>query len=134
MIRIAPTGRVLAVAAAASLALTACGGGGGDTAAKQSESAAPSTAASSAPAAKGDGTLTLGTVLPQMDRVSDPQLKVHALVEAAYLHNEIGQYRLGLHYAERILSDHPDSRARCFAEFLKYDAMMNLSALPADNI
>ncbi|MEV4010346.1 ABC transporter substrate-binding protein [Nonomuraea angiospora] len=66
MIRIAPTGRVLAVAAAASLALTACGGGGGDTAAKQSESAAPSTAASSAPAAaKGDGTLTLGTVLPQ---------------------------------------------------------------------
>ncbi|KAB8189948.1 ABC transporter substrate-binding protein [Nonomuraea phyllanthi] len=62
MIRIAPTGRVLAVAAAASLALTACGGGG-DTAAKQTESAAP---ASSAPAAaKGDGVLTLGTVLPQ---------------------------------------------------------------------
>ncbi|MFC4007500.1 ABC transporter substrate-binding protein [Nonomuraea purpurea] len=64
MKRIAPTARVLAVAAAASLALTACGGGG-DTAAQQSESAAPSAAASSAPAAKGDGTLTIGTVLPQ---------------------------------------------------------------------
>ncbi|WP_378787827.1 ABC transporter substrate-binding protein [Nonomuraea fastidiosa] len=64
MNRIAPAGRVLAVAAAASLALTACGSGGGDTAAQ--ESAAPaSSAASSAPAAKGDGTLTLGTVLPQ---------------------------------------------------------------------
>ncbi|MFI7612944.1 ABC transporter substrate-binding protein [Nonomuraea terrae] len=64
MIRIAPAGRVLAVAAAASLALTACGSG--DTAAQQTTgSAAPSTAASSAPAAKGDGTLTLGTVLPQ---------------------------------------------------------------------
>lgn len=74
----------------------------------------------------------LGTVLPQLDRVSDPQLRVHALVEAAYLHNEIGQYPLGLQYAERILSDHPDSRARCFAEYLKYDAMINLASLPAD--
>ncbi len=74
----------------------------------------------------------LGNVLPQMDRVSDPQLKVHALVEAAYLHNEIGQYGLGLQYAERILSEHSDSRARCFAEYLKYDAMMNLATMPAD--
>ncbi|MEV0619905.1 ABC transporter substrate-binding protein [Nonomuraea sp. NPDC050404] len=64
MNRIAPVGRVLAVAAAASLALTACGGGG-DTAGQEPASAAPSTAASSAPAAEGDGKLTLGTVLPQ---------------------------------------------------------------------
>ncbi|MFG1695626.1 ABC transporter substrate-binding protein [Nonomuraea sp. NPDC049309] len=61
MIRIAPVGRALAVVAATSLALTACGGGG-DTATQTSESAAP---ASSAPAAKGDGTLTIGTLLPQ---------------------------------------------------------------------
>ncbi|NUO96320.1 MAG: ABC transporter substrate-binding protein [Nonomuraea sp.] len=66
MIRIAPAGRFLAVAAAASLALTACGGGG-DTAAQQSTSAAPSSSApaTESAAAKGDGTLTLGTVLPQ---------------------------------------------------------------------
>ncbi|MGW4801412.1 ABC transporter substrate-binding protein, partial [Nonomuraea sp. NPDC004297] len=65
MNRTAPMGRMLAVAAAASLALTACGGGG-DTA-EQSASTAPSAASSSgaAPAAKGDGTLTIGTVLPQ---------------------------------------------------------------------
>ncbi|SEG83279.1 branched-chain amino acid transport system substrate-binding protein [Nonomuraea solani] len=61
MIRIAPVGRALAVVAATSLALTACGGGG-DTATQTSPSAAP---ASSAPAAKGDGVLTLGTLLPQ---------------------------------------------------------------------
>ncbi|WP_113700366.1 ABC transporter substrate-binding protein [Nonomuraea lactucae] len=61
MVRIAPVGRALAVAAATSLALTACGGGGGDTAAKPSDTAA----SSAAPAAKGDGTLTLGTLLPQ---------------------------------------------------------------------
>ncbi|MFI7704798.1 ABC transporter substrate-binding protein [Nonomuraea sp. NPDC049480] len=61
MIRIAPVGRALAVVAATSLALTACGGGS-NTATQTS----PSAPASSAPAAtKGDGTLTLGTLLPQ---------------------------------------------------------------------
>ena len=64
MIRIAPVGRALAVVAATSLALTACGGGGGNTATQTSESAAAPS--SSAPAAaKGDGTLTIGTLLPQ---------------------------------------------------------------------
>ncbi|MFC4007498.1 ABC transporter substrate-binding protein [Nonomuraea purpurea] len=62
MIRIAPVGRALAVVAATSLALTACGGGS-NTATQSSPSAAQSSAA--APAAKGDGTLTLGTLLPQ---------------------------------------------------------------------
>lgn len=61
MVRIAPVGRALAVVAATSLALTACGGGS-DTATPSSPSAAPSSAAT---AAKGDGTLTLGTLLPQ---------------------------------------------------------------------
>ncbi|MEO3884814.1 ABC transporter substrate-binding protein [Nonomuraea sp. B5E05] len=64
MIRIAPVGRALAVAAATSLALTACGGGG-DTATQTSESAAPASSSSAPAAAKGDGTLTLGTLLPQ---------------------------------------------------------------------
>ncbi|NUO96322.1 MAG: ABC transporter substrate-binding protein [Nonomuraea sp.] len=62
MIRIAPVGRALAVVAATSLALTACGGGDSNTATQSSQPAAPS---SSAPAAKGDGTLTIGTLLPQ---------------------------------------------------------------------
>ncbi|MEV4546359.1 ABC transporter substrate-binding protein [Nonomuraea wenchangensis] len=66
MIRIAPVGRALAVLAATSLTLTACGGGGGDTASETSPSSAAPAASSSAPAAtKGDGTLTIGTLLPQ---------------------------------------------------------------------
>ncbi|MDF5755966.1 ABC transporter substrate-binding protein [Spongiactinospora sp. TRM90649] len=62
MIRIAPVGRVLAVAAAASLALTACGGGDNAAAPADTTSAVPSTSAAQA---KGDGTLTIGTLLPQ---------------------------------------------------------------------
>ncbi|MEV6149047.1 ABC transporter substrate-binding protein [Nonomuraea sp. NPDC052129] len=55
--------KLLTAAAVSSLALTACGGGGGgaDTGAKEATSAAPTSAA----AAKGDGTLTIGTLLPQ---------------------------------------------------------------------
>ncbi|WP_336209197.1 ABC transporter substrate-binding protein [Nonomuraea sp. LPB2021202275-12-8] len=54
--------RVLAAATAACLALAACGGGGTTTAPSATGSAsAPATAQ----AAKGDGTLTIGTVLPQ---------------------------------------------------------------------
>ncbi|MEZ0071778.1 ABC transporter substrate-binding protein [Planotetraspora sp. GP83] len=63
MIRIAPIGRALAVAAAAGLALTACGGG---TESAAPASSAPAASASSAPAgAKGDGVLTIGALLPQ---------------------------------------------------------------------
>ncbi|MCK2220932.1 ABC transporter substrate-binding protein [Actinomadura sp. ATCC 31491] len=65
MIRIAPVGRALAVVAATSLALTACGGGGGNTATETSPSSAAPASSSAAPATKGDGTLTLGTLLPQ---------------------------------------------------------------------
>ncbi|WP_084956508.1 ABC transporter substrate-binding protein [Thermoactinospora rubra] len=64
MIRIAPLGRALAVAAATSLALTACGGGG-DTANPPAATNTAAPATSAAPAAKGDGTLTIGTLLPQ---------------------------------------------------------------------
>src|SRR5690606_38480703 len=67
MVRIAPVGRVLAVVAATSLALTACGGGSDTASEATPSSAAPSSAA---PAAQGDGTLTIGTLLPQTGALS----------------------------------------------------------------
>ncbi|GGO02219.1 amino acid ABC transporter substrate-binding protein [Microbispora rosea subsp. aerata] len=64
MIRIAPLGRALAVAAAATLALTACGGGE-DSAAPASSAPAAESSAPAAATAQGDGVLTIGTLLPQ---------------------------------------------------------------------
>jgi len=54
MIRPTPVWRLLAVVGAASLALTACGGEGGETAPKEKPAIA-----------KGDGTLVVGSLLPQ---------------------------------------------------------------------
>ena len=60
MIRPNPIWRSVAILGVAGLVLTACGGGddGDDTAAEP-------TGSSSAPAAKGDGELVIGTLLPQ---------------------------------------------------------------------
>jgi len=59
---------MLAAISAGALALAACGGDSESDTAQTAESAAPSAAESSAPAAKqnqADGTLTIGTLLPQ---------------------------------------------------------------------
>ncbi len=63
MIRPNRAWRTAVVLAAASLALTACGGNDSDSGNSAGSSASPSESAS-APA-KGDGTLTVGTLLPQ---------------------------------------------------------------------
>jgi branched-chain amino acid transport system substrate-binding protein len=59
MIRPTKSWRSVAILATAGLVLTACGDDGGDTAAE------PDQSESSKPAAKGDGELVIGSVLPQ---------------------------------------------------------------------
>ena len=56
--------RTAVVLATASLALTACGSNSDNNSAGSSSSSSPSESSSAAPA-KGDGTLTVGTLLPQ---------------------------------------------------------------------
>ncbi len=80
-----------------------------------------------------EGLRQLGDTLVQLDSIRDSALREHALLEAAYIHNEVGQYRLGLHYAERVLEGEPIPRSRCFAEYLRFDAMQNLGILPRDD-
>jgi ABC-type branched-subunit amino acid transport system substrate-binding protein len=62
MIRPSRTWRTAVVLGVAGLALAACGGGGGEPAA---EGTGGATTQAEAPAASGDGTLTVGTLLPQ---------------------------------------------------------------------
>jgi branched-chain amino acid transport system substrate-binding protein len=63
MIRPTPLWRMVAVAGAASLVLAACGGDDDDTAGTDTETAAEET--EEAATAEGDGTLTIGTLLPE---------------------------------------------------------------------
>jgi len=80
-----------------------------------------------------EGLRQLGDTLVHLDQVKDNELRAHALLEAAYIHNEVGQYRLGLHYAERVLENEPPARTRCFANYMRFDAMQNLAVLPSED-
>ncbi|WP_139381606.1 sensor domain-containing diguanylate cyclase [Pseudoxanthomonas indica] len=80
-----------------------------------------------------DGLRQLGDTLVHIDQVHNSDIRTHGLIEAAYIHNEVGQYRLGLHYAERLLAAELPPRTRCFAEYLRYDAMQNLAVLPTSD-
>jgi len=66
MIRPTPIWRSVAVLGVAGIVLTACGGSsGGETTGSAGSDSPSASASSSAPTAKGDGTLKIGTLLPQ---------------------------------------------------------------------
>jgi branched-chain amino acid transport system substrate-binding protein len=65
MIRPTPLWRMVAVAGAASLVLAACGGDDGDDTAGTDTETAETEETEEAATAEGDGTLTLGTLLPE---------------------------------------------------------------------
>ncbi len=80
-----------------------------------------------------EGLRQLDQTLELVDRIEDTDLRAHGLGVAAVMYNEIGEYRLGLHYAERILANPPHGRARCFAGQYRAEALWQLKRLPASD-
>ncbi|GAB3383609.1 GGDEF domain-containing protein [Lysobacter fragariae] len=77
-----------------------------------------------------EGLRALNQTLPLRSRVTDPALRQDGLSVGAVLYNQLGQYELGLTYAEEILSGSPSPRGRCFAGQLRLEALYNLGKLP----
>jgi diguanylate cyclase len=75
----------------------------------------------------------LEDMLELVDAIDSADLRAQGLGVAAITYNQLGQYRLGLHYAERTLADAGTARTRCFAGHLKMEAMFHLQALGADS-
>ena len=81
-----------------------------------------------------DGLRQLDRTLPLIGQARDPNTREHVLNVAGVLYNEIGQHRLGLKYAEQLLSDESAApRTRCFASEVKFEALLQLKALSADD-
>jgi diguanylate cyclase (GGDEF)-like protein len=80
-----------------------------------------------------EGLRQLGHTMALIDRIQDAELRQHGMIVAATLYNQIGQYKLGLQYADRILSEKAPARTRCFAGQYRLEALQNLKALPADD-
>jgi diguanylate cyclase (GGDEF)-like protein len=80
-----------------------------------------------------EGLRQLGHTMALIDSIQDAELRQHGMVVAATLYNQIGQYKLGLQYADRILAEKAPVRTRCFAGQYRLEALQNLKALPADD-
>jgi len=65
--------------------------------------------------------------------VKDMDVRHDGVNVAAVLYNQLGQYKLGLEYAEETLSGNPDPRARCIAGSLRVEAQYRLGLLTGDD-
>jgi diguanylate cyclase (GGDEF)-like protein len=71
----------------------------------------------------GTGLGFMDKSLALMPRIRDRQLRHDGFTVAALLYNQVGQYELGRQFAERILADAPGERSRCFAGYLRMEAI-----------
>lgn len=77
-----------------------------------------------------EGLRQLEETLALAEQVSSDELRHQGFGVAALIHNQIGQHKLALHYAERILASATDGRTRCFANQARFEALQNLGTLP----
>lgn len=80
-----------------------------------------------------EGLRHLNQAMPTRDRVRDKDIRHDGINSAASLYNALGQYKLGLQYADETLSGEPNPRARCAAGLFGLQAKLQLGALPADD-
>lgn len=76
-----------------------------------------------------EGLRLLAEILPRVDEVDDRDIRHHAFTVAAVIYNQVGQYELGLHYADRVLGDQATPRTACLTGFSRLEALYNLGLL-----
>ena len=81
-----------------------------------------------------EGLRQLDQTLPLIDKVKNLEWRLNGLGVASFLYNQIGQYKLGLHFADQILSQPAPERTQCFAGHGRLEALQNLTALPTDDV
>lgn len=76
-----------------------------------------------------EGLRLLNQTLSMRQRVRDSGIRNDGVNAAAMLYNQLGQYRLGLQYAQETLSGDPGARAACYAGFFRLEALFYLNKL-----
>lgn len=80
-----------------------------------------------------EGLRYLNQTLPLRRRVQDKDIRHDGIDSAAALYNQLGQYQLGLQYAQETLADSPNPRARCAAGLFQAESQFRLGMLLADD-
>ncbi len=76
-----------------------------------------------------EGLRYLEQTLALADQVDDAELRHHGWSAAGVIYNQVGQYELGLQFAERMLADQPSVRTRCFAGAMRLESLYHLDRM-----
>jgi diguanylate cyclase (GGDEF)-like protein len=79
-----------------------------------------------------EGLRYLNQTLEMRHQVKDRTIRDDGVNAAAAIYNQLGQYGLGLKYSQETLSAEPSSRAACFANLFRVEALFYLKRLPQD--
>ncbi|EGM71055.1 tetratricopeptide repeat-containing diguanylate cyclase [Shewanella sp. HN-41] len=79
------------------------------------------------------GLTQLAQILPELPRVSDPQLKTNGWAIAAVFYNGLGQYPLGLEYSQQLKNTATDPRSQCMAVQLEVESKFRLHSIAASS-
>lgn len=81
-----------------------------------------------------EGLSVLEKILPVLDQVKDRQARHQGMLAASILYNQVGQYKLGKDYAEKVLAEETSNRSLCFANNLRLEAIQNLGIAEIDDV
>lgn len=81
----------------------------------------------------GEGLQFLDSAMALKDQVRDKDIRHDGINTAAVLYNQLGQHQLGLRFAEETLSEQPSPRPRCFAGYLRLQAIYNMGSRPLED-
>lgn len=68
----------------------------------------------------------LEQVLPLQQAVGDREVRYNGLQVAGVVYNQVGEFRIGMEYAEQVLANKPDARSLCIASNLVLESKIGL--------
>ena len=74
----------------------------------------------------------LGSLLALLPDVTDKDARQQGMAVVGYLYNQVGEYDLGLRYAERIASEDPSGRGTCRSYHMRLEALYRSGRLRGD--
>ena len=74
----------------------------------------------------------LSSLLALLPQVKDPDARQQGLAVVGYLYNQVGEYDLGLNYADRIASEDPSGRGACRSYHMRLEALYRSGRLSGD--
>jgi diguanylate cyclase (GGDEF)-like protein len=77
--------------------------------------------------------LQLNKLLSKLPAVTDKDARLQGMSVAADLYALVGEYDLGIHYAEQVIKENASGRGVCRGQQLRLDALCKSNRLQADN-